>query len=258
MADRDMFDLSGKVALITGGGHGIGRAYCEAMAEFGAGVAVNDINMELATETVELIRGFGQKAIPIQADVSKPDGVEHMVNQTVAEFGTVHILFNTVGKGSFPLKPHELSVENWERALAVNLTSAFLCMRTVLPIMLKQKYGSIINTSSVAGMVAGFAGGAVDYGAAKAAIIGLTKHAAVAYAKDGIRINAIAPGGHQTYPVGVPAEEWDKLNKVFTQFIPMGRIAQPSEIKGLAVYLASDASSYVTGQTFVPDGGLVA
>ena len=258
MADQGIFDLSGKVALITGGGHGIGRAFCEAMAEFGADVAVNDINDELAQETAALLKRFGHKVTPIHADVSKSVEVERMVNETIAEFGAIDVLFNNVGKGSFPVKPHELSVENWESALSVNLTSTFLCMRMVLPIMLKQKRGSIINTSSVAGMVAGFAGGAVDYGAAKAGIIGLTKHAAVAYAKDGIRINAIAPGGHQTYPVGVPAEAWDQLNKMFIQFIPMGRIAEPREIIGLAVYLASDASSYVTGQVFIPDGGLTA
>lgn len=257
MADKGMFDLSGRVALITGGGHGIGRAYCEAMAEFGADVAVNDINIELARETVELIKRFGHRAIPIHADVTKHDEVDLIVQQIVAEFGTIDILLNTVGIGSFPCKLHEVSVQEWEKALAVNLTSAFLCMRGVLPIMMQKKRGSIIITSSVAGMVAGGAS-APQYGAAKAGLIGLTKHAAMGYAKDGIRINAIVPGGHETWPVNVPREEYSKLNEMMVKFIPMGRIAKPSEIKGLAVYLASDASSYVTGQTFVQDGGLIA
>ena len=257
MENKGMFDLSGRVALITGGGHGIGRAYCEAMAEFGADVAVNDINIELARETVDLIKKFGHKAIPVQSDVTKPDEVERMIQQIVAEFDTIDILLNTVGIGSFPCKLHEVSVQDWERAIAVNLTSAFLCMREVLPIMMQKKRGSIIITSSVAGMVAGGAS-APQYGAAKAGLIGLTKHAAMGYAKEGIRINAIVPGGHETWPVNVPREEYAKLNEMMVRFVPMGRIAKPSEIKGLAVYLASDASCYVTGQTFVQDGGLTA
>jgi len=257
MENKGMFDLSGRVALITGGGHGIGRAYCEAMAEFGADVAVNDINIELARETVELIKKFGHRAISVQTDVTKPDEVERMVQQIVAEFDTIDILLNTVGIGSFPCKLHEVPVQDWERAIAVNLTSAFLCMRVVLPIMMQKKRGSIIITSSVAGMVAGGAS-APQYGAAKAGLIGLTKHAAMGYAKEGIRINAIVPGGHETWPVNVPREEYAKLNEMMVRFVPMGRIAKPSEIKGLAVYLASDASCYVTGQTFVQDGGLIA
>jgi len=257
MENKGMFDLSGRVALITGGGHGIGRAYCEAMAEFGADVAVNDINIELARETVDLIKKFGHKAIPVQSDVTKPDEVERMIQQIVAEFDTIDILLNTVGIGSFPCKLHEVSVQDWERAIAVNLTSAFLCMREVLPIMMQKKRGSIIITSSVAGMVAGGAS-APQYGAAKAGLIGLTKHAAMGYAKEGIRINAIVPGGHETWPVNVPREEYAKLNEMMVRLVPMGRIAKPSEIKGLAVYLASDASCYVTGQTFVQDGGLTA
>jgi NAD(P)-dependent dehydrogenase (short-subunit alcohol dehydrogenase family) len=132
-------------------------------------------------------------------------------------------------------------------------------MRAVLPIMIKQKKGSIILASSVAGLMAGAEErsmpNAVPYGASKHAVVGLMRHAAVAYAKDGIRVNAIAPGAHSTYPLGVPREVVDSLYDALVKFIPIGRIGQPNEIKGLAVYLASDASSYVTGQVFVHDGG---
>lgn len=262
MAAKNMFDLSGKVALVTAGGRGLGREYCEAMAEFGADVACNDINMERAQETVELIKRFGHRAIAIEADVSKPDQVEHMVNQTVAELGTIDILFCNAGIPNPPVRLHELAIEDWDRCLDLDLRGVFLCMRAVLPVMLKQKRGVIINTASVAGLMAGgeewSLPNTAPYGAAKAGIIGLTRHAAVAYAKDGIRVSAIAPGAHRTLPLGFPPEEMQKLDNKLSKFIPMGRLGRPSEIKGLAVYLASDASSYVTGQTFVEDGGFTA
>lgn len=262
MTDKGMFALSGKVALVTAGGRGLGREYCEAMAEFGADVACNDMSMERAQETVELIKRFGHRAIAVQADVSKSDDVERMVDQVLTEFGTIDILFNNAGIPNPPVRLHELAIEDWDRVMAVDLRGIYLVMRAVLPVMLKQKRGSIINTASVAGLVAGgeewSLPNAAPYGTAKAGVIGLTRHAAVAYAKDGIRINAIAPGAHRTSPLGFPPEEMEKLDKKISKFIPMGRLGQPSEIKGLAVYLASDASSYVTGQTFVEDGGFTA
>lgn len=260
--EKNIFDLSGKVTLITAGGRGLGREYCEAMAEFGADVACADIDMGRAQETVELIKKFGHRAIAIEADVSKIDQVERMVKQTLGEFGTIDILFNNAGIVNPMKRLHEVAIEDWERVIAVNLTGMFLCMRTVLPIMLKQKRGSIINIASVAGMVAlspemGYTN-ADAYGASKAGVIGLTRHAAVAYAKDGIRINAIAPGAHLTWPLSHTREEMENIIKKLSNFIPMGRVGDPSELKGLAVYLASDASSYVTGQTFVHDGGITA
>lgn len=262
MADKGMFDLSGRVALVTAGGHGLGREFCEVLTEFGADVAVNDINMELAQETVELINRFGHRAIAVEADVSKPDQIERMVNQTIADLGTIDILFNNAGIPNPPVRIHELAIEDWNHHVAVNLTGMFLCMRAVLPVMLKQKSGCIINTASVAGLMAGSQErslpNAAPYGATKAAVIGLTRHAAVAYAKEGIRINAMAPGAHSTYPLAMPREKMDKIQDHLAKFIPMGRVGNPSEIKGLGLYLASDASSYVTGQTFVHDGGFIA
>ena len=259
MTDKGIFDLAGKVALVTGGGHGLGREYCEAMAEFGADVACNDISMERAQETVELLKRFGHRGIAIQADASEPDQIEGMVRQTVSEFGTIDILFCNAGIPNRPVRLHELTVADWDRVMDLNVRGTFLLMRAVLPIMIKQKKGSIILASSVAGLMAGAEErsmpNAVPYGASKHAVVGLMRHAAVAYAKDGIRVNAIAPGAHSTYPLGVPREVVDSLYDALVKFIPIGRIGQPNEIKGLAVYLASDASSYVTGQVFVHDGG---
>jgi NAD(P)-dependent dehydrogenase (short-subunit alcohol dehydrogenase family) len=185
-----------------------------------------------------------------------------MVNQTVAELGTIDILFNNAGIPNPPVRIHELSIEDWDMVMAVDLRGMFLCMRAVLPVMLDKGRGVIINTASVAGLMAGgeewSLPNCAPYGAAKAGVIGLTRHAAVAYAKDGIRINAIAPGAHRTLPLGFPQEEMEKLDRKLSRFIPMGRLGKPSEMKGLAVYLASDASSYVTGQTFVEYGGFLA
>jgi len=258
MAEKGMFDLSGRVALVTAGGHGLGRAYCEAMAEFGADVACSDIRMDLAQETVELIRKFGHRAIAIEADISKQDHIERMVNQTVSELGTIDILFCNAGIVNTLVKLHEQSIEDWNRVIAINLTGTFLCMRAVLPIMLKKKRGSIISTASIAGVMCGITPDSAPYGATKAGIIMLTRHAAVAYAKDGIRINAIAPGLYSTRPLLWPSEVMEDMEKMMSKFIPMGRPAAPGEIKGLALFLASDASSYVTGQTFITDGGLLA
>jgi len=262
MVDKGMFDLSGRVALVTAGGRGLGREFCEGVAEFGADVACADIDMERAQETVSLIKRFGIRAIAIEVDVSKPDQVEHMVRQTMAEFSTIDILFNNAGIGNPPVRLHEMPIEAWDRAMDVNLKGMFLCLRAVLPVMLKQKRGSIINTASVAGLMAGAETrslpNAVPYGASKHAVIALTKHAARAYAQEGIRINAIAPGAHLTWPLAAPREFMEEMHTQLAKFIPLGRIGEPREIKGLAIFLASDESSYVTGQVFVHDGGFIA
>jgi len=260
MDNKEMFDLSGRIALVTAGGHGLGREYCVAMAEFGADVVCNDIDASLAKETTEIVKPYGHRTLAIQADVSRQNEVDQMVKRTLDEFGRIDILFSNAGIMN-PLVPlHELKVEDWDRVVEVNLTSMFLCMRAVLPIMLEQGKGSIISTSSVAGIKAGNAPLSYCYGATKAGMIGFMKHAALTYARSGIRINAIAPGLHDTKPVGMKLtiEETEGLKKSVEQSIPMGRFAEPREIRGLAVFLASDASSYVTGQVFATDGGFTA
>ncbi len=260
MRTNPLFDLFGKVAVVTAGGHGLGREYCIAMAEFGADVVCNDINLTLAEETLDHLRPFGHRAIAIQGDVSKPEDVERLVREGLRRFGRIDVFFCNAGTSNRFVPPHELIYEDWSKVVAINLRGTFLCMKAVLPVMLKQKKGSIINTASVAGLPGGFAPDSSVYGATKAAIIGLTRHAAVAYAREGIRINAIAPGIHDTKPVGlgISQEKQEELKPLIQARIPMGRIGEPREIKALAVYLASDASSYVTGQVFVEDGGLLA
>lgn len=260
MAEKGIFDLSGRVALITGGGSGIGRAYCEAMAEFGADVACNDINMEGAQETVELIKRFGHRAIAIKADASKQDEIEYMVNRTVEELGSIDIVFANVGISFRDKKAarviHELAVEDWDRGMAIQPRGVFLLMRAVFPLMMKKRRGSFISTASVAGVTAIAAKeGRAVYHTAKAAVMMLTRAAARQYGEYGIRVNCIAPGGHRTPDVNIPVRV---RRGVLGSITPLGREGLPEELKGLAVYLASDASSFVTGQTFVQDGGFTA
>jgi len=257
MAEQGMFDLSGKKALITGGGSGIGRAYCEAMAEFGADVVVCDIIEERALETVDIINKYGHKAIAKTADIFQPDEVDRVVKETADEFGSIDIVFANAGVGEGARsRIHEKRIEDWDRVMNANLRSVFLLMRAVFPVMMEQKSGNFISTASVGGFWPVTIPFSVGYATSKAGVIMLTKAAARQYAKDGIRVNAICPGWTST---NLHNEEAKKIiRKTAKDKVPMGRVSQPSEIKGLAVWLASDSSSYVTGQTFVSDGGEIA
>jgi len=261
MTEKSIFDLSGKVALVTGGGSGIGRAYCEAMAEFGADVACSDIEEQKAQETVKLISKFGHRAIAIKADASRQDEIKSMVNRTVEELGTIDIVFANAGIGDESMvKIHEKPVEDWDRVMALQPRGTFLLMRAVFPIMMKKKSGSFINTASIGGLTATSASGPFQlitaYNSAKAAVIMLTKMAAKQYGEYGIRVNAICPGLHRTDLA--PEEVRPMLEEIIVPLTPLKRVGLPEELKGLAVWLASDASSFVSGQTFVQDGGMIA
>jgi NAD(P)-dependent dehydrogenase (short-subunit alcohol dehydrogenase family) len=253
MESKNMFELSGRVAVVTGGGGGLGRAFCEAMA-------CVDRAEPKAKETVKILDRFGHRAIAIKADVTSPEQVENMVKETLTQLGTIDILINNAGILGKPAKIYEASIDDWDKILTVNLRGEFLCMRAVLPTMLKQKRGCIINIASNCAFEPNPELTPAAYGASKAAIVNLTKHGALEYAKDGIRVNCIAPGMHETN-IAVESdsilEEKRKMEvqKWIDKYIPMGRQAQPREIKGMAIFLASDASSFVTGQVFVSDGG---
>ena len=260
MAEKGIFDLSGKVALVTGGGSGIGRAYCEAMAEFGADVACAGRTEHKLKKTVELIRPYGHRAIAIKADISKEDEIEKMIDRTIKELGKLDIVFCNAGIAIPFNRIHEVPVEDWDSLMAVNLRGVFLLMRAALRYMVKQKSGCIINTASIMGIRAGGEGKSLTnlaaYSTAKAGVIALTRNAAVEYGRDGIRVNAIAPGYHRT--ALTPPEKRKEVEALHIRNIPLGRVGKPGELKGLAVWLASDASSFVTGQTFVQDGGMIA
>jgi NAD(P)-dependent dehydrogenase (short-subunit alcohol dehydrogenase family) len=258
MTQYGMFDLSGKVALITGGGSGFGRAFCEGMAEFGADVACCDIIEARAQETVDLVKKFGHRAIAIKADVSKLDEIEVMVDQTIKKLGSLNIVFANAGvsEKTRGIRIHEKPVEDWDYTMGVNLRGVFFLMRSVFPHMMRQKAGSFITTASIGGLWPVLIPAAAVYATSKAGVIMLTKAAARQYAEDGIRVNAICPGYHRTGMF--PPEVSKNLEEYHISRIPLKRAGLPEEIKGLAIWLASDASRFVTGQIFIQDGGELA
>jgi NAD(P)-dependent dehydrogenase (short-subunit alcohol dehydrogenase family) len=264
MADKGIFDLSGKVALVTGASRGLGRAFTEAMAEFGADVACAGRDTAKLAEAVQAVEKSGRRGVAIVADMTKEADVKRMVDETVRQLGKIDIFFNNAGITTPPVRIHELATEDWDDVINTNLRGMFLGMKYVLPAMIKNKGGSIINISSIAGLRAEVPEVAPpSYGASKAGIINLTQVGAMEYAGDNIRINCIAPGMHKSdlgRPHGRHAADTVvgmKLDiaQYCAEWVPMGRQAEASELKGLAVLLASDASSYITGQVFVEDGG---
>jgi len=259
MTEKGIFDLSGKVALVTGGGSGLGRSMCEAMAEYGADVVCVGRTGKKIEETIELIQGFGTRTMAITADVADQAQVQSMVDKTVKALGTIDIFFaNAAIREVAFQRIHEKPVEDWDIVINVNLRSVFLQMRAVFPIMIKKKKGNFISVSSVGGLwpIADheFPKLNTAYSVAKTGLIMLTKLAARQYAKDNIRVNVICPGYHETGLT--PPEEKEAFDAELIPHIPLGRAAKSDEIKGLAVWLASDASSYVTGQILVQDGGV--
>jgi gluconate 5-dehydrogenase len=267
MTDKGIFDLSGKVALITGGSRGIGRAYAEAVAAFGANVAIAARAQDKIDETLDILTKYQVETLGISADMTKEEDIKRMVDGTVEKFGRIDILFNNAGIAR-PQRPiHEEVVEDFDIIISTNLRAPFLVMRCVLPLMIKQNGGVIINTSSTAGIRAEYPEIApVAYCAAKAGINIMTQIAALEYALYNIRVNCIAPGMHHSelgHDIASPSAPPDpeqmaamqEMMQRTNEDIPMNRMAEADELAGLAVLLASDASSYITGQVIAQDGG---
>jgi NAD(P)-dependent dehydrogenase (short-subunit alcohol dehydrogenase family) len=264
LAFSDIFQMAGRVAVVTGAANGLGRSFARGLADFGADVICADRDLAGSEETVRLIREAGGSAEAVFCDVSEVQSVEGLFGEVERLKGCVDILINNAGISTGPRRLHELPVEDWDRLMAINLRGVFLCTRAAVLMMLKQQSGSIINISSIAGL-GGFYPGlsrlCVNYSASKAGVIGLTKQAAMDYARDGIRINAIAPGWHGGTNLGnarraaMTQEETRRMEEAVNSRIPMGRRGKPDDLVGLVVYLASDASSYVTGQVIAHDGG---
>lgn len=245
------WDLSGKSALVTGASRGIGRAIAVALAKAGADVAVNYAGSEAAAaETVKAIEALGRKAILVKANVGKTAEFDEMVAKTLEAFGKLDILVNNAGitRDNLIMRMKE---EEFDDVIETNLKGVFNGIKAVTRSMMKQRYGRIINISSVVGTLGN--AGQANYVAAKAGVIGLTKSAARELASRGITVNAVAPGFIET-------DMTDKLTgeireKMLTE-IPLGRMGRPEEIAEAVLYLASDASSYMTGQTLHVDGGM--
>lgn len=251
-----MGKLDGKVAIVTGGGSGIGRASALLFAREGAHVVVADIDAGRAAAVAGEITGAGGQAIAAPTDVSRPDHVEAMVRAAVDTYGRLDVLFNNAGIEGEPGLLADSSIENWQRVLAVNLTGVYLGMKFGIAAMLKKGGGSIINTSSVAGLV-GFPATAA-YCASKGGVIQLTRSAALDYARQGVRVNAICPGVIDTPMVQKVAVTAPAMLEMVKEQTPVGRMGTPEEVAGMALFLASDESAFCTGAVFVIDGGWVA
>ena len=248
--------LDGKVALITGAGSGIGRASALAFAREGAKVAVADIVVEGGEETVRMVKEAGGEAFFIKVDVSNAAEVETMVNAVVDTYGRIDCAYNNAGIEGRLASTDEYPEDVFDKVIDINLTGVWLCMKYELPHMLKQGSGAIVNTASGAGLI-GVAGMSA-YVASKHGVVGLTKTAALEYAKSGIRVNSVCPGLIQTPMVERITADQPQLGEALVAAEPVGRTGKPEEIAESVVWLSSDAASFVTGHAMSVDGGFVA
>ncbi|MDW8045209.1 MAG: glucose 1-dehydrogenase [Nitrososphaerota archaeon] len=247
--------LKDKVAIITGAGRGIGREIALLFAKEGANVVINAAHLESAQRVANEVSLIGSRALAIQGDVSVNSDVEKMVKLTLNEFGKIDILVNNAGINL--LKPIlDLTEEEWDRIIDVNLKGVFLCLKEVGRIMIRQGYGNIINISSITGI--GARPDRAAYAASKAGVIMLTKCAAVEWAKYGIRVNAIAPGTIMTERIKSIIAQGVYTEEMLKKRIPLGRIGETIDVAKVALFLASDDSSYITGEVIVVDGGWLA
>jgi NAD(P)-dependent dehydrogenase (short-subunit alcohol dehydrogenase family) len=250
---RELFELTGKTAIVTGGSRGIGKEMAEGLAEAGANLMLCARRQQWLDETVAEFMARGFSVAGMVCDVANADDVQAVVNETVSKFGTVDILINNAGV-SWGAMPEDMPLEQWQKVIDVNLTGCFLFAQAAGREMLKKNCGSIINIASIAGMTSSANGPFyAGYVASKAGLIGLTRELAASWGRRGIRVNAIAPGFFHSRLADAVIDIYERSIQE-NNIIP--RIGEEGELKGVAVFLASDASSYVTGQTIAVDGGM--
>jgi 2-deoxy-D-gluconate 3-dehydrogenase len=246
-------DLSNRVAIVTGGGVGIGRAISLELAQAGADVVVGSRKPENLAKVAEEIKSLGRRSLAIATDVAIPGQVDNLVQKTVAEFGGIDILVNNAGFSYFG-PPEAISVEEWNAVIDVNLKGPFLCCRAAGKVMIEQKRGGkIINIASRAGLAD--SPNAVHYGAAKAGLINLTKSLALAWARYKIYVNCIAPGLIKTEGMIASLKMTPEVEQGMAKGLPVGRLGSPEDIAYMAVFLASEASDFITGETVAVCGG---
>ena len=248
----ELFNLSGRVAIVTGGSRGLGQEIAEGLAEAGAALMLCARREEWLTDTVNELRGRGFRVEGMLCDITREDEVQAVVDKTVATFGHIDILVNNAGV-TWGATPETLPLAKWQRVIDVNLTGTFLFSQAAGREMLKRGYGRIINITSVAGLQSSVHGPHyAAYTASKAGLMGLTRELAASWGRSGIRVNAIAPGFFHSRlaDVSIPLVE-----PRIKSFSPIPRVGAAGELKGVAVFLAADASNYITGQVIVVDGG---
>ncbi len=248
--------FEGRVALVTGGGSGIGRAACLAFAREGASVVIADIKVEGGQETLRLIREAGGEAVFVKADVSKATEVEAMVRTAISTYGRLDCACNNAGIGEPLRRMHKASEENWDRVMGTNLKGVYLCMKYEIPHMLRQGKGAIVNTASLAGLH-GLLGQAA-YVASKHGVVGLTRSGALEYATAGVRINCVCPGVTATPLITHNLKDRPQMAQHYVDMEPIGRLGQPEEIAAAMLWLCSDEASFCVGSIFSVDGGEVA
>jgi NAD(P)-dependent dehydrogenase (short-subunit alcohol dehydrogenase family) len=249
----EAFSLAGQVGIVTGGGQGLGKSFCHALAEAGADIVVAEINEKTGPVTVEEMEARGRRGLFVKTDVRDQESVETMVERTLLAFGKIDFLMNNAGIVQH-LPAEEVAPDDWREVLDVNLTGVFLCCQAVGRHMIERKQGRIINIASMSGLIVNFPQAQASYNASKAAVIHLTRSLAAEWAPHNVRVNAIAPGYMNT-AMAQPFFDDPDYGGVWIKAIPMGRPGEPEELGPAAVFLASEASSYMTGATIVVDGG---
>ncbi|MDB0026454.1 SDR family oxidoreductase [Polaribacter sp.] len=246
-------EVKNKIVIVTGAGSGIGKATAIHFAKFGATVVVSDRQEVAAKEVVEIILEEGGKAISIPADVTSFEAVENLVAQTVKEFGRLDVIVNNAGIGPNLLRTHQSTLKDWDKVIAVNQTGVFYCMKVALVQFLKQGGGNIVNIASLAGLKA--SPNNISYSASKFAVVGMTKSVAMEYATKNIRVNAVCPGYTESALLTQLINAKPEMDAVLKSVIPMKRYGRAEEIADAVVWLASDNTQFMTGQTITLDGG---
>jgi gluconate 5-dehydrogenase len=251
----DRFRLDGKRLFITGGSRGFGRVIALAAAEAGADIVLNARDPDRLARTADEVRERGRKVWTFAGDVADPAACEALCERVLVEAGPIDVLVNNVGGRSLDVAIEDTDLETWQRFVDLNLTHCFICTRTIGGAMLERGEGRVINVASISGLIANRGIGGRHYETTKAAVIQFTRATAADWAPRGVTVNAICPGLFMTEPNLAWAQKHPEVIEAFVRGVPMGRTGEPHEIGPLAVYLASPASSYVTGATFVIDGG---
>lgn len=246
-------DVKNKVVIVTGAGSGIGKATAIHFAKHKAIVVVSDINVDKAKIVADEIVTNKGKALPIKANVAKYEDVENLIKETITKFGKLDVLVNNAGIGPHLLRTHEATLRDWDRVISVNQTGVFYGMKVALNQFLEQGYGNIVNIASLAGLKA--SPNNISYSASKFAVVGMTKSVAMEYATKNIRVNAVCPGYTESALLNQLINAKPEMDAILKSVIPMKRYGKAEEIADAVVWLASDNTKFITGQTITLDGG---